>query len=228
MQKWNILWAFRQVCSRDMSTVGGQTLKNNNLLEKWTLAQRIYNCNNIASQLYLYSVLLLLSLLLLLLLLVVVVVVQYLNLGWRFVANKIFFTHPPTVGFTEDRSNSFGAKFRLRLSFLLYFFYFFFFFLLQTNLERSLYVKLNNWISKSVDSDETSHDEPSHLDLRCLQKPIMIAYGHERAKAENLVLCILCPSLLLLAAIFVLCLILFVVLLLCLFDCVLYCDHNFG
>ena len=35
----------------------------------------------------------------------------------------------------------------------------------------------------SVDPDETAHYEPSHLDLRCLQKPIVIAYGiNERAK----------------------------------------------
>ena len=32
----------------------------------------------------------------------------------------------------------------------------------------------------SVDPDETAHYEPSHLDLRCLQKPIIIAYGSER------------------------------------------------
>ena len=34
-------------------------------------------------------------------------------------------------------------------------------------------------MSNSVDPDEMAHDEPSHLDLRCLQKPIMIAYGSE-------------------------------------------------
>ena len=31
-------------------------------------------------------------------------------------------------------------------------------------------------MSNSVDLDETAHYEPSHLDLRCLQKPIIIAY----------------------------------------------------
>ena len=31
-------------------------------------------------------------------------------------------------------------------------------------------------MSNSVDPDE-AHNEPSHLDLRCLQKPIIIAYG---------------------------------------------------
>ena len=34
-------------------------------------------------------------------------------------------------------------------------------------------------MSNSVDPDETDH-EPSHLDLRCLQKPIIIACGSER------------------------------------------------
>ena len=35
-------------------------------------------------------------------------------------------------------------------------------------------------MSNSIDPDETAHDEPSHLDLRCLQKPIIMAYGSER------------------------------------------------
>ena len=35
-------------------------------------------------------------------------------------------------------------------------------------------------MSNSVDPDETAHYEPSHLDLRCLQKPIIIAHGDER------------------------------------------------
>ena len=34
-------------------------------------------------------------------------------------------------------------------------------------------------MSNSVDTDETAHDEPSHLDLRCLQKPIIIACASE-------------------------------------------------
>ena len=34
-------------------------------------------------------------------------------------------------------------------------------------------------MSNSVDPDETAHNEPSHLDLRCLQKHIIIAYGRE-------------------------------------------------
>ena len=35
-------------------------------------------------------------------------------------------------------------------------------------------------MSNSVETDETAHIEPSHLDLRCLQKPIIIACGSER------------------------------------------------
>ena len=35
-------------------------------------------------------------------------------------------------------------------------------------------------MSNSVDPDETTHDESSHLDLRCLQKPIIIAHGSKR------------------------------------------------
>ena len=38
-------------------------------------------------------------------------------------------------------------------------------------------------MSNSVDRDETAHHEPSHLDLRCLQKPIIIACGSERVKS---------------------------------------------
>ena len=37
-------------------------------------------------------------------------------------------------------------------------------------------------MSNSVDPDETAHYEPSHLDLRCLQTPIIIAYGNEKVK----------------------------------------------
>ena len=35
-------------------------------------------------------------------------------------------------------------------------------------------------MSNILDPDETAHYEPPHLDLRCLQKPIVIAYGSER------------------------------------------------
>ena len=44
--------------------------------------------------------------------------------------------------------------------------------------------RLNDWMSNSEDSDETSHDEPSHLDLRRLQKLIIIAYGSERVNLK--------------------------------------------
>ena len=37
-------------------------------------------------------------------------------------------------------------------------------------------------MSNSEDPDETAHYEPSHLDLLCLQKPIIIDYGSERVK----------------------------------------------
>ena len=37
-------------------------------------------------------------------------------------------------------------------------------------------------MSNSEDPDETAHYEPSHLDLRCLPKPIIIACGSERVK----------------------------------------------
>ena len=62
-----------------------------------------------------------------------------------------------------------------------FFFFFFFFFLFLTNyqLERRLYVKLKDRMSKSVDSDETVHFEPSHQDPRCLQKSIIIACDSE-------------------------------------------------
>ena len=35
-------------------------------------------------------------------------------------------------------------------------------------LEGSLYVKLKDSMSNSMDPDEMAHYEPSHLDLRCL------------------------------------------------------------
>ena len=40
-------------------------------------------------------------------------------------------------------------------------------------------------MSNSVDPDETAHYEPSHLDLCCLQKPVIIACGSERLKSET-------------------------------------------
>ena len=38
-------------------------------------------------------------------------------------------------------------------------------------------------MSNSVDPDETAHNEPSYLDLCCLQKLIIIASGNEGVKA---------------------------------------------
>ena len=42
-------------------------------------------------------------------------------------------------------------------------------------------------MSNSVDPDETAHDEPSHLDLCCLQNPtsIIFACGSERVNRAN-------------------------------------------
>ena len=40
-------------------------------------------------------------------------------------------------------------------------------------------------MSNRVDPDETTHYEPSHLNLCCLQKPINIAYGSKRVNADN-------------------------------------------
>ena len=39
-------------------------------------------------------------------------------------------------------------------------------------------------MSNSVDLDETDHYEPSHLDLCCLQQPVIIACGSERVKTN--------------------------------------------
>ena len=41
-------------------------------------------------------------------------------------------------------------------------------------------------MSNSLDPDETAHYEPSHLDLRYLQKPIIIACGSERVNQTHL------------------------------------------
>ena len=63
--------------------------------------------------------------------------------------------------------------------------YLFLFFFTNYRLERSFYVKLKYCISNSVHPDETAHYEPSHLDLRCLQNPIIIAKGRERVKVAD-------------------------------------------
>ena len=41
-------------------------------------------------------------------------------------------------------------------------------------------------MSNSADPDETAHYEPSHLDLHCLQKPVIIACGNERVTIANM------------------------------------------
>ena len=38
------------------------------------------------------------------------------------------------------------------------------------------------WMSNSIDPDEMAHYEPSHLGRRCLQKPVVIAYGSEKVQ----------------------------------------------
>ena len=40
-------------------------------------------------------------------------------------------------------------------------------------------------MSNSRDPDETAHHELSHLDLHCLQKPIVIAHGCEIGKVPS-------------------------------------------
>ena len=44
----------------------------------------------------------------------------------------------------------------------------------QIDGKKFISVKLRDWMSNSVDPDETAHYEPSHLDLRWLQKPIIL------------------------------------------------------
>ena len=41
-------------------------------------------------------------------------------------------------------------------------------------------------MSNSMDADETAHNEPSHLDLHCLQEPIIIACCSERVLTDQL------------------------------------------
>ena len=57
---------------------------------------------------------------------------------------------------------------------------FFFFFLILTNyrLERRLYVKLKDWMSNSIDPDETVHSGS----MLFAKVPIIIAYDSERVK----------------------------------------------
>ena len=76
-----------------------------------------------------------------------------------------------------------GPNFRWHLSSA---FSFSFFFLIIYSLKRSLYVKLKDWMPNSVDPGETAHHEPSHLDLCCLLKHIIIACGSERVNPFTL------------------------------------------
>ena len=71
------------------------------------------------------------------------------------------------------------------------FFLFLFFFLNKLSLGKKFICKLKDRMSNSVDPDETAHYEPSHLDLCCLQKPIIIACGSERiiVRLGNLLAC---------------------------------------
>ena len=39
-------------------------------------------------------------------------------------------------------------------------------------------------MSNSIDPDETTHYELSHLDLPCLQKPYIIAYGSDELRVK--------------------------------------------
>ena len=86
--------------------------------------------------------------------------------------------------FSANPFNSFGAKFRT--TFVVCFSN-----LTNYRLERYIYVKLKDWMSNSVDPDETAHWAVSSgcmLDVCCLQKPIIIAYGSERVKMKNIII----------------------------------------
>ena len=57
----------------------------------------------------------------------------------------------------------------------------FFFLLNKLSIGKRFTCKVE--MSNSVDPDETAHYEPSHVDLCCLQKPIITACGSERVKS---------------------------------------------
>ena len=44
-------------------------------------------------------------------------------------------------------------------------------------MQRGFQLHISNRIGNSVDPDETAHDEPSHLDLHCLQKYMYSSVG---------------------------------------------------
>ena len=90
-----------------------------------------------------------------------------LNLSWKYVRG----VRVLTVRSFDFLSLS-APNFRRHLSSA-------FFILTNYRLERRLYVKLIDRMSNSVDPDETAQ---SHLDLCCLQKPIIIVCGSERVK----------------------------------------------
>ena len=43
-------------------------------------------------------------------------------------------------------------------------------------------MKLKDWISNSVDPDETANYEPSHLDLCCLQNTLLLSLAVKELK----------------------------------------------
>ena len=45
--------------------------------------------------------------------------------------------------------------------------------------------KISNIMADNADPDETAHNEPSHLDLHCLQKVKVLICRVERVKSEN-------------------------------------------
>ena len=58
------------------------------------------------------------------------------------------------------------------------------FFLNKLSLGKKFICKAERLNVKSVDPDEKAYYEPSHLDLCCLQKPIINACGSERVKVS--------------------------------------------
>ena len=96
--------------------------------------------------------------------------------SWKNKKNIYLNTH--LIHISNYYLNSFGVKFQATFVFC------FGFFLTKYPLEVSLYLKFNNWMSNSVDPDETAHYEPSHLDLCSLQRLLIIACGSERVNLK--------------------------------------------
>ena len=82
----------------------------------------------------------------------------------------------------------FFCFFVLLLLFCLFFFVFFFIFVFfLTNYRSEMFIcKLKDWMSNRVDLDETAHYEQSHLDLCCLQKPIIVACSSETINHKHM------------------------------------------